>query len=89
MPDHWHGLVELGDSEPLDLVINRFKSRVAKAVRSATPATHRVWARAYHDHAARKEEVLVDIGRYIVMNPVRAGLVKRVGDYPYWNAVWF
>ena len=26
--------------------------------------------------------------RYVLLNPVRAGLVLRVGAYPYWNAVW-
>ncbi len=27
--------------------------------------------------------------RYIIANPVRAGLVYSVRDYPYWDAVWF
>jgi hypothetical protein len=26
--------------------------------------------------------------RYLVANPLRPGLVERIGDYPYWNAVW-
>jgi len=28
------------------------------------------------------------MARYIVMNPKRAGLVERVGDYPHWDAIW-
>ncbi|MFV3290267.1 transposase, partial [Pseudomonas sp. NY11955] len=28
------------------------------------------------------------VARYIVANPIRAGLVSRVGDYPHWDAVW-
>jgi hypothetical protein len=28
------------------------------------------------------------VARYIVANPLRAGLVSRVGHYPFWNAVW-
>jgi len=28
------------------------------------------------------------IARYIVANPLRAGLVSRVGDYPLWDACW-
>lgn len=24
----------------------------------------------------------------IVANPLRAGLVDRIADYPFWNAVW-
>jgi len=36
----------------------------------------------------RKEEDLQALARYIVANPLRAGLVKRVGDYPHWDAMW-
>jgi hypothetical protein len=28
------------------------------------------------------------IARYIVGNPLQAGLVDRIGDYPHWDAVW-
>ena len=34
------------------------------------------------------DEDLVAVARYIVANPVRAGLVKNVRDYPHWDAVW-
>ena len=34
------------------------------------------------------EEDVVAVSRYIVLNPVRAALVRRVGDYPFWDAVW-
>jgi hypothetical protein len=47
-----------------------------------------VWERAYHDHALRREEDVVGLARYIVANPIRAGLATRVCDYPFWNAVW-
>jgi REP element-mobilizing transposase RayT len=88
MPDHWHGLVTLGRRDPLGVVVNRFKARVTKTVREMAPAVGPVWARAFHDHALRAEEDLLDVARYIVLNPVRAGIAARVMDYPYWNAVW-
>jgi len=28
------------------------------------------------------------VARYVVANPVRAGLADSVLAYPYWNAVW-
>ena len=31
---------------------------------------------------------MLDVARYIVANPLRAGLVTKIGDYPFWNAVW-
>jgi len=47
-----------------------------------------MWQQGFHDHALRNEENILDIARYVVMNPVRAKLCKRVGDYPFWDAVW-
>src|SRR5690606_22106807 len=89
MPDHWHGLVELGGFDSLPTCVGRLKGRSARLLRQAHPGIGpTVWAPAYHDRALRAEEQLVDAARYVVMNPVRAGLVRRVGDYPYWDAVW-
>ncbi|MBB5859537.1 hypothetical protein GGR69_001194 [Xanthomonas arboricola] len=28
------------------------------------------------------------MARYLIANPLRAGLVARVGDYPFWDAIW-
>lgn len=36
----------------------------------------------------RYDEDLLKAARYIIANPLRARLVKRVGDYPLWDAVW-
>ncbi|MFP3408382.1 transposase, partial [Pseudomonas sp. SIMBA_065] len=47
-----------------------------------------IWQPGYQDHALRREERLVHVARYIVANPLRAGLVKSVRDYPHWDAVW-
>ena len=87
MPDHWHGLIEL-EHEELHLVVNRFKSATALAVNDVLCRRGPVWARAYHDHAVRSDEDLPALARYVIMNPVRAGLVTRVGDYPFWDAAW-
>jgi len=37
---------------------------------------------------ARCDEGLRAVARYVIANPVRAGLAERVGDYPFWDAVW-
>jgi hypothetical protein len=28
------------------------------------------------------------MARYVVANPLRAGLVQKLGDYPLWDAIW-
>ena len=88
MPDHWHGLVELAEGEGLSAWVGRFKGSSALAVSRGDPQVGRVWADGFHDHALRKDEAMLDCARYIVLNPVRAGLVRRIGDYAFWDAVW-
>jgi putative transposase len=88
MPDHWHGLIELGESESISRVVQRLKANTSRRVRETTPRSTRVWAGGFHDRALRHEDHLVHLARYLVLNPVRAGLVRRVGDYPFWDALW-
>ena len=82
MPDHVHWLVQLKDGARLGDLVRRLKARVTMVLGAP------VWQRGFHDHALRKEEDVAGTARYVVANPVRAGLVRRVGDYPHWDAVW-
>ena len=87
MPDHLHWLIQLQEI-PLPKLVLQLKSRSAIAINKARNASGRVWQKGFHDHALRKEEGLTATARYIVANPLRAGLVQRVGDYPHWDAIW-
>ncbi len=88
MPDHLHWLVELRDGSLCDLV-QRFKSVSAKNINvmEASPG-RRLWQAGFHDHALRDEDDLHSMARYVVANPLRAGIVRAVRDYPHWDAVW-
>jgi putative transposase len=88
MPDHLHWLFELGDSAPLSAVIGRLKGSSASAVLAITELNGALWERGLHDRAIRCEDDIAAIARYIVANPLRAKLVKKIGDYPWWDAVW-
>jgi putative transposase len=88
MPDHWHGLLELGDGDALSRRIQLLKANSARAAHGAGLVDARVWAAGFHDHAVRSEDALEDLARYLVLNPVRAGLVRRCMDHPYWDAIW-
>ncbi|MEY3873268.1 MAG: hypothetical protein RLZZ296_2263 [Pseudomonadota bacterium] len=82
MPDHLHWLLTLGSSVSLSQVVRTVKSVVAHHLGG------RVWQQGFHDHAVRAEEDLLAMGRYIVNNPVRSGLVSKAGHYSHWDAVW-
>ncbi len=86
MPDHFHWLMQLGSKGSLSAVVQRVKSRATRSLRAA--GYNAGWQRGFHDHAVREEEDLVQLARYIVANPLRAGLAKSVRDYPHWDAIW-
>ncbi len=88
MPDHWLGMVELCDGGTLGAVVNRVKAVSAREINRAAGTAGAVWSKAYHDHALRAEEDVVKTARYIIANPVRAGIAKSVREYPFWDAVW-
>jgi REP element-mobilizing transposase RayT len=88
MPDHLHWLLALGEASELGKIMQRLKGRSARAIHQRTQTTGSVWQHGYHEHALRAEEDIEDVARYIVANPLRAGLVKHLADYPLWDAVW-
>ena len=88
MPDHLHWLIELTATAPLAQIMHTFKGRSAQQVNQYLGRRGPVWQRAYYDHALRQEEDLKTVARYIVANPLRAGLAETIGDYPLWDAAW-
>ena len=91
MPDHIHLLIELGEIEPLSLVVQRIKSLIAVAINTDRNKRQPVWQRGYYDHAIRTDEDVLMAAQYLVNNPIRAGLAVTIGDYPYWSLTneWF
>jgi len=88
MPDHLHWLLQLNTEESLPNVMRSLKARSALLINQHRNKTGAVWQKNYFDHALRQEEDIKGISRYIVANPLRAGLVSYIGDYPFWDAMW-
>jgi REP element-mobilizing transposase RayT len=88
MPDHVHWLFQLGENMDLSTLVKGFKARSAHRVNQRLNRQGPLWQRAFHDHAVREEEDIKLIARYLVANPLRAGLVQNIGDYPLWDAIW-
>jgi putative transposase len=81
MPDHIHWLFEL-KAESLSRCVQRVKSQVSREV------GYKIWQKGFYDHGIRSDESLIRTARYIVANPLRAGLVSKIGDYPHWDSAW-
>ena len=86
MPDHVHWLFQLGKNMDLSAAVKRFKACSARRVNGHLSQQGALWQKSFYDHALRQDEDIRDVARYIVANPLRAGLTKRIGDYPLWDA---
>jgi REP element-mobilizing transposase RayT len=82
MPDHVHWLLQLEEGGSLSETVRVYKAKASLILHQ------RIWQRGFHDHALRDEDDLRDIARYIIANPLRAGLAMKVGEYPHWDAIW-
>jgi putative transposase len=88
MPDHLHLLVE-AEADDADLM------KFAHAVKQRTGYQHRrispdvLWQQGYFEHVLRDDEMVPVVARYILANPVRAGLCIEPQDYPFAGSlVW-
>ena len=82
MPDHVHLLIE-AQSEASDC--RRFMTR-AKQFSGFAHARRfggRLWQRYGYERTLRSDEATLSVARYIIENPLRAGLVHAVEAYPF------
>jgi REP element-mobilizing transposase RayT len=68
--------------------MQRVKGRSSYRVNQTRQSTGAIWQAGFHDRAVRAEESLETLGDYVIHNPVRAGLVAVVDDYPLWDLMW-
>jgi putative transposase len=82
MPDHVHLLVG-GRLETSGL--NKYAKDVKQRVSYHDPkkGSREVWQPGFYERILRESESLILVAKYILENPVRAGLVKEPRDYPY------
>lgn len=78
MPDHLHALVAFAPGHTMQQVIRDWKRYTARhsGIR---------WQRDFFDHRIRSESSRAEKWRYILENPVRAGLTDHPEAWPY---VW-
>ena len=90
MPDHVHLVLSpIADEKgPISLpeITQKVKSESAHRVNKLLNRTGRVWQDESFDHVLRREEGILTKVKYIIENPVRAGLVTAPADYPW---IWY
>ena len=76
MPDHLHMLVRFGREHEMIQVVGAWK-------RYAAWQHGILWQRNFFEHRLRSNESIEEKAAYILHNPVRAGLVEKVSDWPF------
>ena len=82
MPDHVHLLIE-GQSDSSDC--RRFIARAKQfsGFHYSKAFGHRLWQRYGVERILRSEETTLVAARYVLENPLRAGLARYVEEYPF------
>lgn len=82
MPDHLHVIIS-GENDHADglAAMKRFKQRSGYWLLRNRPGIR--WQKDFHDHLHRRAEDTDRHIRYVLENPVRAGLVDHWKAYPF------
>lgn len=87
MPNHVHAVFKpleklRGDCYSLTEILHALKRNSAKQANLALGRTGPFWQDESYDHFARDEAELDRIVKYVLNNPVKAGLVSEWKDWP-------
>lgn len=84
MPDHLHCLMTLpeGDAD-FSTRWSQIKRRTTWALRGDPMLSRASWQRRFWEHRIRDDHDLARHADYIHFNPVKHGLVERVGAWPH------
>jgi primosomal protein N' (replication factor Y) len=74
MPNHVHLLVRPAEDEPLEKIIQSWKTFTSKAANKLLSTQGAFWREEYFDHIVRSEAQLEKISAYIRENPAKAKL---------------
>lgn len=82
MTNHVHMLLQIGET-PLGRLILRIAGRYARTVQKQLHTTGHLFEKRYHPVLVDADEYLLELLRYIHLNPVRAHMVNHPSDYPW------
>jgi putative transposase len=94
MSNHTHAVFEPLQKEDgtyvaLPRIMHSLKGFTAVSINGILNRTGRFWQHESYDHVVRDEAELNRIRRYVLNNPVKAGLVEKAEDWPWSYASWW
>ncbi len=82
MPNHYHLVVQIGERGLSDGMCE-LNGGFARAVNSAHGRCDHLFGKRYDDTPIESDSHLLEASRYVVLNPVRAGLCADVGEWSW------
>jgi putative transposase len=82
MPDHVHLFVRGGQDFRLSRWVGLLKQVLTKAA-NLSRAEGQLWEEGFFDHVLRSDESYSQKWNYVRENPLRAGVVKSLAEWPY------
>jgi putative transposase len=82
MGNHVHLVIKVG-KEPLDLVLRRICAKYVYWYNSKYYRVGHLFQNRFKSEPVEDDVYFLRVLRYIHMNPVKAGLAKKPGDYPF------
>lgn len=82
MTNHIHALIQVGDA-PLGRLMLRIAGRYARSTQARLHTTGHLFEKRYYPILVDADEYLLELLRYIHLNPVRAHMVDNPDDYPW------
>lgn len=91
LPDHFHLLIQTGESTDISSIIKSFKWNFSLNYKAAHAVKGSVslWQHGFYDHVIRDETDFANHVHYIHYNPVKHGLVTKPEDYPHSSYLQF
>ncbi|WP_374721456.1 REP-associated tyrosine transposase [Peribacillus tepidiphilus] len=87
MTNHFHLQIR-STEEPLSKVMSFINKRYANYYNTRYKLTGHVFEKRYYDKIITDREGMLEVSRYIHLNPVEAKMVKKPEDYP-WSSYYF
>jgi putative transposase len=82
MTNHVHLLVQVG-TEPLARPMRKIAAEFARAMQIKLATTGHFFERRYHARLVDTDSYLLELVRYIHLNPVRAGIMGDASQFPW------
>ena len=81
MPNHYHLLVEILEDMFLQKAMQKFFTSYTKAINKSQNRVGHLFQGRYKSKLIPNNDYLLNLSRYIHLNPVKSGLVKKPEDW--------